>query len=79
MLTLQLNEEYFVFLFDTEENRTTDEMFKNSDSEGVFEIFINRYLKNNEVKFRKKFSDLIMNSLYFVKCPCHLVKIQFLT
>lgn len=55
ILTLQLGEEYFVFLFESGEIKTTDKIFKNSDSERVFEILIYRHLKNNEVKFREYF------------------------
>jgi len=37
-------------------NRTPiDEMFKLRDSEGFYEVLINRHLKNNDIKFRKFF------------------------
>jgi len=64
------------------------EMFKLQDSEGFYEVLINRHLKNNDIKFRKFFLinyqqfdfllSLIKNQLIFGLIYCTLRLQRFL-
>jgi len=58
ILTLLLDEEDeedFIFSHLKSKKKKTDNIFKNRDTEGFYEILINRHLKNNNIKFREFF------------------------
>ena len=59
LLTLMLEEEEedTIILANSlpKKRKPIDEMFKLWDSEGFYEVLINRHLKNNDIKFREFF------------------------
>lgn len=58
ILTLLLeeeDEEDFIFSYLKPKKKRTDDMFKYRDTEGFYEVLINRHLKNNNIKFREFF------------------------
>jgi hypothetical protein len=49
------DEANFFYLTSKKKKKLTDDIFKNRESEGCFEILINRHLIHNHVKFREYF------------------------